>query len=1185
MFINLHVHSAKGSLLDSILTTKQIADYAKAHGQTAIALTDHGTMYASIDFVNDCKKIGIKPISGCEIYECDNHMVKDVSDPYNHLVLLVKTTQGLKNLYQIVTEGFRNGLYRKPRVSIEWIRQHGYGKGIICLTACMAGRIARLLKDNKTDEALNFYNLLNSTFDYTVCEIQSHPTTDQAEMNDRVLKFAKKHNFPFTITSDAHMERADEEDAHNIFVKISQDRDAGETYSGCHLQDEEDLQKYNIGKKILQQDLDTAIKESVHIANMIDEDIDYELNKGTQMPSPHIPEGYSVDSYFREVVYSKFNEKFGWMSDEEQKRRRDRIEEEIPVLKEIQFLEYLLIQREFCTACDKRGIPRGYSRGSAANSLCNFMLDVTQIDSVRWDLDFSRFANIGRKGSVADVDIDVSRLRRQEAIQVLCDVFGSENVAAMATFNTLSTKVAIKDIGKVLDEDKDSPYYQKIPYKLRDAVAKMIPTIKTISDLGEEEEKEILLKELVGKNEKLDKIYKEFPLWFKYVMKLEGLPKSRGRHASGTLLTPKPVLNYTPLCRDNCGNLMSMYDMHNCQDTKGGMGLCKEDILGLLTLDIIDTALKSAGLTWEDVDINHLNFEDKEVYDKIYKTGNTNSVFQMESYEARKMLIDAQCNNIEDVIVVNAANRPATKDSFPDYCKYKLNPDKIDCIHPDLKKIFYQTHTVLLYQEQALALLRYAGFPEEEVENGRRSIGKKIPSEMKKLEPKFKEGLVAKGWSKKQSDDMWDLVLKQSSYSFNRGHACSYGLLSYLCAYLKVHYPEAFMAAALTMKTDDTPKLSSIISECQSMGIKVCPPDVNNSQLEFTPVPSKHEILFGLLGVKGMGENVAKHIIENRPYNDLADFLFKGNTEATAVTMIKAGAIKAVDKEKAILDIASHKFKPNEYKPVCSLPAYAKLKELGIDISKYAVGKKYDRQKLLQKYNDIRKVENDKNELEKSQKLIKEFMLKNADNPFLFEYETLSMFLTDNPLKKSDKYVGDWNECEDGKMVTICGVVTDVQKKKAKGGSQFAYITLYTSKGLVEATVFSKILNSNTDLIKKSSCITIQTLRERGTFTVKSVELYKNWIDRELRTTGKEEDRRKLFVLEVFPLKSSDNSKPWAYKIHTKSLGSGKEAFLILYANKFNPQLIKVDSLIYVSHCHLNDKGYWYLDNYEPCSI
>lgn len=767
MFVNLHVHSAQGSLLDSILTTQQIVDYAKCNGQFAVALSDHGTMHASLSLVNDCQKAGIKPITACEIYECNNHLEQNLDDKYSHLLLIAATTDGLHNLYKIVSEGYINGFYRKPRVSVQWIKDNNLGEGVICLTACQAGRISRCLETERYQEAEEFIDLLKNTFDYVSLEIQSHPTDIQLKMNTLILEFANRVGLNYVITSDAHMERADQVDTHGIFVGISQDREVGESYVGCHLQNEKDIFNY-LGSWASKEVIQKGIDETVHIANMVDENIDYELNKGVVMPQAHIPEGYDVESYFRYLVYSTFDEKFGHMSEEEKQARKDRIEEEIPVLKELDFLNYLLIQHEFCNECDRRGIPRGYSRGSAANCLCVFMLGITQIDSVRWDLDFSRFANIGRKGSIADIDLDISKSRRQESIQVLCDIFGADHVAPMATFNTLSTKVAIKDIAKVLNEKEDSPYFGQIPYSIRDEIAKMIPTVKTLNDLGEEEEKETLLKDLVGKNEKLDGYYKQFPLLFKYVMELEGLPKSRGRHASGTLLTPKPIIHYSPLCLDNDKNVMSMFDMHICQDTKGGMGLTKEDLLGLETLDIIDVALTNAGLTWKDVDINHINLDDERVYNEVYKTGDTINVFQMESFDARKMLIDAQASNIEDVIVVNAANRPGTKDSFPDYCKNKLHPDRAEVIHPDLKKLFSQSQNVLMYQEQALSLLRYAGFPEEKVENGRRAIGKKIESEMKTLKPMFKEGLKKKDWGDEQIEAIWNLLLKQSSYCFNR---------------------------------------------------------------------------------------------------------------------------------------------------------------------------------------------------------------------------------------------------------------------------------------------------------------------------------------------------------------------------------------------------------------------------------
>ena len=403
IFINLHVHSAQGSLLDSILNVKDIAKYAKENGQSAIALSDHGFMYGNLNHVIECQKLGIKPITANEIYECDDHYLKnDTKDnvqPRYHLLLIVKNQIGKDNLYRIVSEACTNGMYKKPRVSVKWIKENNLGEGLICLTACQAGRLSRYLEEDRYEEAEEFVKLLQETFDYVACEIQSHPTESQLRANTLIWKFAHEMDLPYVITTDAHMLSADQLDAHSIFVEIGEGREAGETYVGCHLQNEEDIYKY-LGNWNLDRVIQQGIDETTHIANMVDDNIDYELNKGTIMPKAHIPEGYDVESYFRYLVYSTFDEKFGHMSEEDQKIRRDRIESEIPVLKELDFLNYLLIQYEFCNECDRRGIPRGYSRGSAANCLCVFMLNITQVDSVKYDLDFTRFASSFRHEDV-----------------------------------------------------------------------------------------------------------------------------------------------------------------------------------------------------------------------------------------------------------------------------------------------------------------------------------------------------------------------------------------------------------------------------------------------------------------------------------------------------------------------------------------------------------------------------------------------------------------------------------------------------------------------------------------------------------------------------------------------------------------------------------------------------------------
>ena len=1098
-FVNLHVHSAQGSLLDSILTIEQMVKYAVDNKQPAIALSDHGTMHGFVDQVALCNKHGIKPIVACEIYEVDNYLekqdTKEYKQPRYHLLLIVKTQQGLKNLFKIVSEAATTGFYGKPRISIPWIKENNLGEGIICLTACQAGRVSRYLEAEKYKEAEEYVNVLKDTFDYVALEIQSHPTEQQLACNTLIFNFARYMNMPYVITTDAHMLSSDQLDTHSIFVEIGEGREAGEIYAGCHLQNENDVYKY-LGNWNLDRIIQAGIDETINITNMIDDNIDYGLGHGSITPVVDVPSEYnSHEEYLHYLVFQTFDEKFGWMSEEDQKIRWERLERELPVINALDYTDYFIMLYMIAKEADKHSLPRGYSRGSGANCLCLFMLNVTQVDSVRWDLDFSRFANMGRIGSLADFDWDISKRRRKEIIEITEELFGKENVAPIATFNTLSTKVAIKDIGKVLNEKESSPYFGQIPYSVRDEVAKMIPTIKTLNDLGEEEEKDVLLRELVGKNERLDSINKQFPMWFQYVMDLEGLPKSRGRHASATLITPHPVIEHMPLCLDNDKNVMAQLEMHAAMDM---LGYCKMDYLGLENLDIIDDTLKNAGLTWDNVNINHLNIDDKRVFDEVYNSGNTIGIFQFESHEAKSMSIAAHVDNIEDVIAVNASNRPGTKNSFPDYCKNKLYPENIKSIHKDLDVLFKTTHSILLYQEDALHLFAYAGFPEEKQDVARRAIGKKKKDVMASLYEEFKDGLIKKNWNKQQIEDVWSLLAKQAEYSFNRGHAVAYSLLSYLTAWLKVYYPVQFMAALLTAKSDKTEKMSSIINDCTRMKIQVLPPKINESKFSFTANPHKNEILFGFGAVKGIGESVISKIIENQPYKSFDDYLNKVQDKTATIALIKANAFPTNSRMKLMQKYAKSLFVEKEFKPVSTLPTKAKLiMDWDICTDDYREGKKVNKEAVLAVYNQKRKEKFDEEQNKKYKAHMEEFRLKYAKNEFLWEFESLSMFITYNPLEEAYNLIGtEWDEVPDGSKAVVPCVIVDIKRKKDKNNNQFAYLDLCINDRILEATIWSKQLKEYAELVSKGSCICILGRKEDGHLFVERVKPYQVWLNK-----------------------------------------------------------------------------------------
>lgn len=1071
----------------------------------ACALTEHGVMHGFVEQAIACRKAGIKPLYGVEAYEIDNDEVKgdtkESAQTRYHLILLAKNKAGLLNLFKIVSFACTKGFYKKPRISIDRIKQNGWGDGIVCTTACLASRFSKLIMNYDMDGAKAWIEKLQDTFDYVGIEVQSHAVDEQWEYNTRAIDFAKRNSIPFLVTSDAHYLKESDLDAHDIFVKISQDRDVGESYKHCFMQSEEDV--YRIMSNYDQADIKQAIEETQRIADMID-DIDIGLYQKSQMPIINIPDGYnSHEEYLRHLVYSTFDEKFGHLSEEEQQKRRDRIETELPVIEALGYVDYFLMCHMLLKEARNRGIALGPGRGSAAGSILLHLLDVTQVDSVLFNLNFSRFANLGRMGSLADVDIDISKRRRKEVIDIACDLFGKQNVAPICTFNTLSTKVAIRDIGKVLNEDEGSPYYGMIPYVTRNEVASLIPTIKTLNDLGEEVEKDVLLADLMKDNVKLKKYYEEFPLWFEYVMKLEGLPRSRGRHAAGTLITPKPVVEYMPLCYDNEHNIMAQLEMGAAMNS---LSCIKMDFLGLKTLDIIDDALKSANLTWDDVNFNRLNFNDPEVYKNSYLNGFTKCVFQMESLEAASMCAQAKTDNIDTVIAVNAFCRPGTKNSFPDYCFNREHPSEVRLIHPDLGKILASTNGVLLYQEELLDLFRYAGFPEEKTDVARRAVGHKQPEVMKELEKQFKDGLKANGWTDDQSNEMWDYILKQTSYIFNKSHACAYGLLSYVTAYLKTYYPVQYLSACLTADSNNSTRLSVIINEAHRLGIKVLPPNINKSNRDFTPLPDKDSILFGLLAIKGLGEKVVDEIIANRPYKSFDEFLSYGFNKTSVVSLIKAGCF-TISKKEQLLESYCHKLIPHkEYKEVSTLPSKTELlMKWGINTDDYKENRKLNKELLARDYNLARRIQFESSEKERYEKELQAFRGKYMQDLWLSEFEMLNLFLTSDPLEFAYEHIRDFEEIDNDTDAVLIGVIVGIQRKKDRHNQLFCYIQLYTPHtGIREAICWASTTKQYLNLIKNGNCVAIYGRKtEGGNIIVNEMKDYRDWLrDKNLKHKG-----------------------------------------------------------------------------------
>ncbi|MCR0144222.1 DNA polymerase III subunit alpha [[Clostridium] innocuum] len=1075
MSTSLHTHSCL-SLGDSTATIEEIVGFAKENDHEAVCISDHGTLAAMIQSHKLARKAGIKCLTACEIYEVDDDEwrsdTKEYSQPRYHLLLIAKNNIGLHNLIQIVSYANTDGFYKKPRIDINRIKSNGWGEGLICCTACQAGRLSKYLTQKMEEEAWKYADDLCGTFDNVYCEIQSHNTPEQAKANRLIYDFAIENDLPYVITTDAHMIRKEDMKYHSMFVEAIGHREVGEAYIDCYMQTDSDI--YNtLGNQFTKGQIKKGIEATTEIADMC-EQVDVGLDNDNQMPHIDVPDDFfDSEDYLRYLCYKTFNEKFGHMNKEEQQKRKDRIEMEIPVLVELDFVDYLIMLSMIADECRKRDIPLGYSRGSGGNCLCLYMLNVTQIDSVRWDLDFSRFANIGRKGTLADYDFDVSKIHRTQMLQVFRDLFGEENVCNISTYNTFTNKVAIKDLGKVFNDKPDSPYFGQIPQELRDHVAKIIPVIKVVDENGEEIEKDVALKDAIKGNEELENLHKKYPAWFDSVIHLSGLPKSRGCHASAIMITPKPVTEYCSICNNKDGEVMYEDEMHSLMDD---IKLIKMDCLGLKNLSVVDMTLNLSGLTWSDVDINTLNLKDEAVYNEIYKTGYTAGVFQMESLEARRMLIAAKADNIEDIIVVNSANRPGTKESFPDYCHNKLHPEDITVIHDDLKEIFKQSHSVLLYQEQALALLRYAGFPEEEVETGRKAIGKKLEAVMRSLKKKFKNGLKERGWLDEQIETIWKLLKKQSEYCFNRGHAVAYSLLSYLTAYLKTHYPIEYMTASLSLE-EDKEKSAALLNELKRMGMKLDNPDINLSSETFTPDKENNRVLYGLGFVKGLSSKGYEAVMNNRPYSDFEDFLDKVYSKvdiSDVNALIKAGAFGT------------------ECKIDCFRMYYTKRfwdKKIDRKIAKHPI-KNAKKAFIEEAFKLGLTTPENKDNKELVVKCINQYRLENGwevfkkkyceGNELEWEMETLNTFLSGDPFE--GVFIPNWDNVKDDEDGWLGGVIVNVKdvivKNGKNKGQKMCFVNLDINGEMGDLVVFSNNYSKFSDILKNGKCVVCRVTKD-----------------------------------------------------------------------------------------------------------
>ncbi len=883
-FTHLHVHSHY-SLLDGLPKIGELLDYVKELGMDSVALTDHGVLYGAVEFFKLAKEKGIKPIIGCEIYVAKGKMEERksrIDDKRYHLVLLAKNREGYRNLVSIVTKAHLEGFYYKPRADKELLRKHS--AGLIASSACLAGEIPQLILAGKKEEAekaaLEYEEIFGKGNFYL--EIQNHPNIpEQAKANKEIIAIAKKHKIPLVATNDSHYLRPEDAEAQDTLMLINTGADPNDPERITMKTDDFSLKAPEEMIKAF-KDVPEAIENTQKIVEMCN--FEFELGE-TRLPRFKVPNGKTPDEYLKELCQKGLTERYG---KKPSKEILERLDYEFSVIKETGFASYFLIVQDFVNWAKSKRIVVGPGRGSAAGSLVSYLLNITNVDPIKNDLLFERFLNPARI-SMPDIDLDFTDRRRDEVIEYVAEKYGRKNVAQIITFGTMAARAVIRDVGRALGYE----------YSYCDKIAKMVPFGFS---LNETLEKVSEFKELYESDEKASRL-------IDLAKKLEGVARHASTHACGVVISDEPLTkNLIPLqhSTQNDKTVVTQYEMHSIED----LGLLKMDFLGLKNLTIIeDTLSRIYVIQGKSLNIEKIPLDDKKTYQLLQK-GMTVGVFQLESQGMQRYLKQLKPSVFDDIIAMVALYRPGPMQFIPEYIERKHKRKKIEYLHPGLKPILEKTQGIMIYQEQIMQIAqKLAGFSLAEADVLRKAIGKKIKSLLLAQKKKFIEGAVKNNVDRKIAEEIWHWIEPSARYSFNKSHATCYATIAYQTAYLKVHYPVEFMAALLTSEKTDTERIATLIEECKKMKIEVLPPNINESLKNFTVVPGKNQIRFGLLAIKNVGENVIDKIVaetkENGPFKSIEDFIQRMDSKSinkrSLESLIKVGAFDQFAERKKLL--------------------------------------------------------------------------------------------------------------------------------------------------------------------------------------------------------------------------------------------------------------------------------------------
>ncbi|RLA78626.1 MAG: DNA polymerase III subunit alpha, partial [Deltaproteobacteria bacterium] len=871
-FVHLHLHS-QYSLLDGAIRFEELFPLLETYGMKAVALTDHGNMFGAIEFYHEAKKHGIKPILGCEVYVAPKNRFEKDGDPF-HLILLATDAQGYRNLSHLVSLGYLEGFYHKPR--IDWELLERYNRGLIALTSCLKGEIPSLLLQGRYEEAKQRAGALKELFDEGrfYLELQDNGLEEQKRVNEGLVRLSRELGVKVVATNDCHYLRRSDALLHDVLLCIQ---------TGKNLQDPKRLRfssdQFHLRPPEEMEALFSHVPEAVKNTLEVAERCELELQLG-QYHLPHFepPGGASLEDYLRELATHGLRRRLSERKVADADPYWKRLSEELQVINSMGFAGYFLIVADFVNYAKERGIPVGPGRGSAAGSLVAYALRITDIDPLEHGLLFERFLNPERV-SLPDIDVDFCYECRDEVIRYVMDKYGHDKVAQIITFGKMQARAVVRDVGRVLG----------LPYREVDLIAKLIPAGPNVT-LREALEVEPRLKEMAARDERVAQL-------LEFAQRLEGMVRHASTHAAGVVIANRPLMDYLPLYRAPGGEVTTQFAMKDVER----IGLVKFDFLGLKTLTmmrrIVDLVAKRKG---EVVELNGLPLDDEETY-QLLSSGDTTGVFQLESQGMRELLRKLKPSTFKDLVALVALYRPGPLGSgmVEDFIKRRHRKGQIRYPHPALKEVLEETYGVIVYQEQVMmAASRLADFSLGEADLLRRAMSKKDPQEMARLRERFVEGAVRKGVDRQKASEIFDLMAKFAEYGFNKSHSAAYALVAYQTAYLKAHYPQEFMAALLTADMDNSDKVMRYITECREKGIEVLPPDVNHSSWEFTvegDCPPK--IRYGLGAIKNVGRQAVEAILEAReggPFRDLFDFCRRVDSRRVnrraVESLIKAGA-------------------------------------------------------------------------------------------------------------------------------------------------------------------------------------------------------------------------------------------------------------------------------------------------------